>query len=333
MKLYAGFGSALIVSALLLTFVQRPISERLNTLHDDGLRIAEVYERIVQDPRPIDIAFVGTSHTMNGIDDQSIQESLAKDGLPAKVANLGAMWMGRDLHLMLTKQLLANKRPKVIILEINEHEPPYGHPLMPYVASASDMFCCNFWADFNFPKMFLLFLKEQLYGALSSIWAAPASMPGPAKTWEYGWDPIDRAWNPEAAHRHSLGERLEDALGRAPRAAAYRLVSTFGNETVKQIVDVAQSSGVPVVFLYLPEYAFAADPVPDDLAFYNDLGPVVLLPRDIVSNPSSWGDFAHLSRTGSLRLVPYLSATIADYLRSGMSTIRRRSFTTSVGRS
>lgn len=333
MKLYVGFGSALLVSALLLTFVQRPISERLRTLHDDGLRIAEVHERIAHDPRAIDIAFIGTSHTMNGIDDQGIQENLAKNGLSAEVTNLGAMWMGRDLHLMLVKQLLAHKKPKMIILEINEHEPPYGHPLMPYVALASDMFCCSFWADFNFPKMYLLFLKEQLYGGLAGIWPAANAKPAPTRTWQYGWDPIDRTWNPDVRHRRSLGDRLEDAVGRGPREAAYRLVSTYGNQTVKQIVETARANGVPVVFLYLPEYAFAADPAPDSLALYNDLGPILLPPPEIVRDSSNWGDFAHLNRAGSLKIVPYLSTAIADYFRAGIPTTRQRSFTSSAGRS
>jgi hypothetical protein len=314
MKVFVGFGGGFLTLLLLLTLVPRPISERLTTLRADGLRLAEVYARIARDPRPIDVAFIGTSHTMNGIDDRGIEETLATAGVRANVANLGVILTGRDLHLFLTKKLLASKAPQLIVLEINEHEPPFGHPLMPYVASASDMFCCRFWVDLNFPKMYLLFLKEQLYGSLSMIWpSAPPSTSVP-HLWEYGWDPVDRTWDAGAPKNPSLGDRLENLVGSVPRAAAYDLTSSFGNQTVRQIVDLAHSNHVKIVFLYLPAYIYAAHPSPENIRFFNELGPVLLPPPNVVANRLDWWDFAHLNRNGALKLVPDLSAAIADYL-------------------
>jgi hypothetical protein len=314
MKVLFGFGCGFLVFVLLLTFLPRPISDRLTTLRADGLRLVEVYNRIAQDPRQIDIAFIGTSHTMNGIDDFGIEESLTKVGVRANVANLGAMWMGRDMHLFLTKQLLTNKKPQLIILEINEHEPPYGHPLMPYVASASDMFCCRFWADFNFPKMFLLFLKEQLYGSFSAIWPSVLQSSPAPRTWEYGWDPMDHTWNAEMSHNPSFGDRLEKLAGSGLRAAAYSMTSDYGNQAVRQIVGLAHLNHVEILFLYLPEYIYAAAPNSDDIRFYSEMAPVLLPPRDIVASQQNWGDFAHLNRSGALKLAPHLASDIADYL-------------------
>ena len=313
MKLALGFlGSAFIV-LLLLALVPRPLSERLTTLRDDGLRLAEVYERIDADSRPIDIAFIGTSHTMNGIDDRDVEDRLARAGVRANVANLGVMWMGRDLHLWLTKKLLASKAPKMIVLEINEHEPPYGHPLMPYIASAPDMFCCRFWDDFNFPKMFLLFLKEQLFGSESVIWpwvAPPDTVP--ASRWEYGWHPLDGNWDSRVPHAVSLGDRLEGLMGGNSRSAAYELTGEFGRQTVRQIVNQARSARVKVMFLYLPEFNYAANPEADNIAFYSAMAPVIIPPHDLVANPHNWWDFAHLNRDGANQFVPFLSARIAE---------------------
>jgi hypothetical protein len=323
MKVLLGFGTGFLTLLLLLTFVPRPISERLATLRADGLRLAEVYERIARDPRPIDIAFIGTSRTMNGIDDRGIGETLAKAGVRANVANLGVIFMGRDMHLFLTKQLLANKMPQLIVLEINDHEPPYGHPLMPYVASASDMFCCRFWTDLNFPKMFLLFLKEQFYGSLSMLWPSAALSTGALRAREYGWDPVDRTWDARLPQNPSLGDRLENLVGSGPRAAAYKVVSSFGDQTVRQIVDLARSSHVKILFLYLPEYRYAADLRPENIRFYNDMGPVLIPPRNMVADKLSWWDYAHLNRNGALKLVPYLSAAMADQLVIGLRGLSR----------
>jgi hypothetical protein len=309
-----GFGSSLFTILLLLVLVPRPISERLSTLRGDGLNLVEVYERIARNPRPIDIAFIGTSHTMTGIDDRGIEEALAKAGVRANVANLGTIWMGRDMHLFLTRELLASKAPKLIVLEINEHEPPYGHPLMPYIASTSDMFCCRFWVDLNFPKMFLLFLKEQFHGVISIIWPSPTPALNPPQAWDYGWLPADRILEPEEPKNPSLGDRLENLLGSGPRATAYKLVSSFGDQTVRQIVELAHSKQVKVIFLYLPEYIYAGNPEADNIRFYSDMSPVLFPPRSVVANRLNWYNFAHLNTTGALKLVPDLSAAIAASL-------------------
>jgi hypothetical protein len=313
MKIYFGFGGGFLLILLLLALLPRPLFERFQTLQGDQIRLVEIYQRITRD-LPIDVAFIGTSHTMNGIDDRGVEEALATAGVRVNVANLGMEWIGRDMHLFLAKQLLANKTPQLIVLEINEHEPPYGHILMPYVASASDMFCCEFWMEWNFPTMFLLFLKEQLYWALSWIWSSPPTSTRMTRASDYGWAPIDRSWNPQMADNRSFGDRIESVMGSGVRAAAYRLSSTFGDQAVRQIVDLARSKNVKIVFLYLPEYIYAVGPGPQNVLFYDNLGPVLLPPQEVVANKANWGDFAHLNKNGALKLVPYLSAMLTDYV-------------------
>jgi hypothetical protein len=317
MKILLGFAGGLLVILVLLAIVPHPISEKLSTLRDDGLRLAQVYQRIVQDPRPIDVAFIGTSHTMNGIDDRGIEETLAKAGIQVHVANLGVIFMGRDLHLFLIKELLESKAPRLIVLEINEHEPPYGHPLMPYVASASDFFCCEFWTELNFPKMLLLFLKEQLHECLSFIWPSSSFTQRSTLDWQYGWLPINLTWQPEVPHHSSLGDKLENLRGgNRVRKVAYKILSKYGYQAVRQIVELAYLNHVKVVFLYLPEYAYATNPRSDDIRFYTDLGSVLFPPQNVVADRLNWWDFAHLNKTGSRELVPAVSAAIAQYLRS-----------------
>lgn len=314
MKIIVGFAGGLLAVLCLLAVVPLPITERLSALREDGLRLVQVYERIVVDPRPIDVAFIGTSHTMNGVDDRGVQEALAEAGIRAHVVNLGVSWMGRDLHLLLTKELLAHKTPKLIVLEINEHEPPYGHPLMPYIASASGMLCCEFWTELNFPKMFLLFLKEQLRGSLSLMWPSTADAANLCPAWDFGWLPVDRIWQPEVAHNVSLGDKLEAHMGNEVRSAGYRLLDRFGDQTVRQIADLAHLNHAKIMFFYLPEYRYAADLGSGSVDYYKHLGPVLVPPQDLVANRLNWWDFAHLNRTGSVALVPTLRAALASYL-------------------
>ena len=323
MKISLGFVGGILVVLAVLTFLPRPVDQRLATLRADGLRVAEVYNRIVHDSNAIDVAFIGTSHTINGIDDRGVEETLAGAGIRVKVANLGATWMGRDLHLFLTRQLLASKKPQVVVLEINEHEPPYGHPLLPYVATASDMFCCRLLTDLNFPKMYMLFLKEQLYGASSIFGPSAPTAASPSMSWAHGWRPLDHDWNEQVPRNVSLGERIQSLIGSEARGAAYKLSSDFGRQAVRQIVDLLRLNNVRVAFLYLPEYAYAAQPDTENLKFYSDLGPVLVPPADLVADRLNWADFAHLNRGGALQLVPYMSGAIADVLGNGEPEGRR----------
>lgn len=314
MKLLVGFLCGFLAVCALLAFAPRPMSDRLATLKSDGQRLAQVYERIAQNPRPIDVAFIGTSHTMTGIDDRGIEEALAREGVSASVANLGVWWMGRDMHLFLVRQLLARKSPKLIVLELNEHEPPYGHQLMPYVASVSDMFCCHFWFDLDFPKMFLLFLKEQAWGVVSILWPPDRAVQEATETWDYGWVPVDGIWDTGRQKIPSVGDRVEKLLGRQFRETGYKLTSAFGDDTVTQIVKLARSKNVGIMFLYLPEYFYATHESEDNVVSHEDLAPTVTLPRDVVADQLNWIDPAHLNRTGALKAVPELSAQIAAYL-------------------
>jgi hypothetical protein len=311
------FPIAMLLVGLLLVPVAlapRPMQQRLQSLHEDGVRLGEVYDRIAVNPRPIDVAFIGTSQTMHAIDDRGIEDALSSIGIHANVANLGTMWMGRDLHVLLTKALLEHKKPKLIVLEINEHETPYGHPLTPYVASASDMFCCQFWFDLDFPKSLLLFLKEQEYGLISRIWQSGAAASNPGKDWDFGWRPFDRIWNPNEPKAPSFGDKVSRLLGNSVRDENYNLTSMFGDAAVRQIVKLATDNNVKIVLLYLSEYAVAANPDPDNIRFHEGIAPTIIFPQSVAEDRRNWADFAHFNRSGASKAVPDLSAKIAAFL-------------------
>jgi hypothetical protein len=309
-KTLAGFGLGLLVVTVLLTFAPRPMQSRLSTLKADGRRVAALYRRLAVDRTPVDVAFIGSSHTVNGIDAQGVQASLAGLGVQARVANLGMFVMGRDLQLFLVRQLVAFKRPNILIVEINEHVAPLGHPYLPYVGDASDLVAAG--VPLNFPKMFLLFLKEQMWGV------ADAVLPGGAKaatspSSQYGWLPLSGVWSGDRGPP-SLGDRLEARFGPKTRMWLYQATGYYEDGAARRIVDLAKTHGVRVIFLYLPEYRYAADPDPALLRRYALLAPVVVIPRQVAVDRANWYDHAHLNRVGARRLTPGLTRALAPML-------------------
>ena len=99
-----------------------------------------IYERIIFDDTPIDIVFIGTSHTLNAIDSEIIEEELSRQFQEKlHVVNLALPHFGRDMHLLLTRFLLKYRTPKLIVLEVRESEARDMHPATHYLANSEDL--------------------------------------------------------------------------------------------------------------------------------------------------------------------------------------------------
>ncbi len=105
-----------------------------------------IYERIYFDKTPIDVAFFGTSHTMNAIDSE-IVESLLID---KHVVNFAIPHFGRDMHHTLIKLLLDNRTPETIILEVREDEARDLHPGVHYLADIDDLYSAPLIVNFRY---------------------------------------------------------------------------------------------------------------------------------------------------------------------------------------
>ena len=306
-KVIAGFVGAVVVVLTLLAMAPRPMPDRLATLRGDQLRIAEIYNRLDHDQRAVDVAFIGSSHTNNGIDDKGVEDALAREGMQVNVANLAPYGIGRDMQLMLAKELFATKQPKLVVLEVDDHESPNGHLYMPYVATAQDLVAPGI--AWNLPQMFLLFLRQQLRGV------ADAALPGapPASDLPqvaYGFRPIDVTWSGSGGPPVSAADNIERFFGHRARKLAERVMAPYGETAVEQIIALAHAHGASVMLLYLPEWKFALDPDPDVIGRYARWSPVFIIPRGVAQDKGNWWNAAHLNRVGATRLTPSLSAAI-----------------------
>lgn len=128
-----------------------------------------------------------------------------------------------------------------------------------------------------------------------------------------------------SSHHPSLGNKIENLTGDRVRKVAYKVLSKYGYQTVRQIVELAHLNHVKIAFLYLPEYAYAANPQSEGISFYADLGPVLISLQNVVANRLNWWDFAHLNRVGSRKLVAPVSAAMVEYLTGEATTGRNAS--------
>ena len=117
------FKIAVFILVLFITILQWPISkERMyKRLQNDCYGYAGwIYDRIYTNPNPVDIAFVGSSHTINGVDDKLINSKIQGK----QVTNFGYCRPGRNLDYLMVRDLIEKKHPELIILEMREYDAP-----------------------------------------------------------------------------------------------------------------------------------------------------------------------------------------------------------------
>ena len=73
-----------------------------------------IHQRLFENEQEIDLAFVGTSRTMCGVQDVEIEKLLASQyGRNLKVANLGVCRNGMNLHYLISRDLFQQKKAQI----------------------------------------------------------------------------------------------------------------------------------------------------------------------------------------------------------------------------
>jgi hypothetical protein len=104
-----------------------------------GGKVLWIYERIHFDPKPIDIAILGSSHAQLGLSAVAIEDRLAQDGKRVNVANFAIGASGRNIQWAIVDELYKSKAPKALILEVDDPPYPVGHFAFKYLAPADSI--------------------------------------------------------------------------------------------------------------------------------------------------------------------------------------------------
>jgi hypothetical protein len=291
-------------------------------------RLGWIYERIHFDPTPIDIAFIGTSHTMNGVNAGVVGAELSRlTGHEVNAVNLAVPQYGRNLHWLLIRDLLLNRKVKLLVLEVGENESRQPHPLFASLGSLADVFGAPLLINLNWLNDIARLPMRQVKLGVKSLFPEEFGLRGRFDPAAYDGHDVDNTdvvqvhglamthvrsshIDPHVlaqqaadfqAHKqlHMLGEALSDIEWHFPR---YYL---------NKILTLAHEQGVQVKFLYLP--VFGQPHLPYDMALYRDRGEVLLVGDDILDAPEYWLDLNHFNMYGAAKL----SARLPRMLEAG----------------
>lgn len=289
-------------------------------------RLGWMYERIHFDPTPVDVAFVGTSHSMNGIDGAAVARAAAEAGRPClNVVNLAIPNYGRNLHWIIARELLRARPVRTLVLEVLENETRQAHPLFVAVADAADVVGAPILINTRFVTDFLLLPMRQALLFLKTLAPAqfglhaafdPARYDGPdvdnTRVVQVGGraltGPRDQRMDPEALAREAqailAGKRLH-VLGRALEPFEYAVPDYY----VPLILALARLRGVEVLPLYLPGYGMPDAPI--EPWPYPEASKMLFV-NDILRKPENWGDVSHLNQFGAAELSARLGTLLAQ---------------------
>ncbi|UFN50473.1 hypothetical protein LPC08_07610 [Roseomonas sp. OT10] len=289
-------------------------------------RLGWLYERIHFDDTPIDVAFVGTSRTLNGIDPQAVERSIADgSGRCLNVTNLAIPSYGRNLHWLIVRELLENRRVGTLVLEVFENETRLPHPAFAYIAEVSDvleapmLINLKYFSDLSkLPLRQIMLAWKTLfpeqYGLRREFDPKHYDGPNPDNTRQVAvggvaFTPLrDRIADRDALEREAAIVRANknlSMLGPALRDFEFAMPRRY----LTEILTLAKEKGVPVRLLYLPSYGQNAEPY--DMSWYQGLGPLISA-QDILADPQNWSDFHHMNMMGAAKMSERVGHSLGD---------------------
>ena len=335
---------ALACSTALLTLVALSLTPfdryvQWQDLHTEAFaRLGWIYERIHFDPTPIDVAFIGTSHTMNGIDGEAVADNMQPDrekaaamrpgdGPAVHVANLAIPAYGRNLHWIIARELLEHRTVKTLVVEVFENETRRSHPAFYTVASWDDVVGAPLLFNLRyFSDLALLPLDHALLG-LKTLLPATFGLHARFDPLAYdGPDPDNTRVvrvHGEAftglRDRHADPAVLDQDLRTTQAAKRYHMLpaSLASWEYAAPlyylhlITALAAAKHVQLVFLYLP--GFGQDAGPHDPAPY--AGHPMLTAGDLLAPHDVWYDAAHLNAEGAAAVSRRVGEMLAEARR------------------
>ncbi len=268
-----------------------------------------LYDRLHFVKRDVDLAFIGTSRTMDAVNDLKLEQGLKEEGLDMKVTNMGYCRFGRNMHHMLIKEMVQKWNLKYLVLEINLKENWDGHIDFGYMAGNEEVLA----PVMVFNDNYITDIRKSAtarFDALRSNLFGVDMLPPIHDDWVYGHmkdtTHVDDALLDRLVEE---GKHIKRMTG-FPRWFRYQ----YSFRYLEKIFKLLEEEGCQVFFLYLPQYGVPDEP--HELAYYEKRGTVLMPPKSVYWNRYYWKDGSHMNDYGATALTSWLKEEIAKSIRS-----------------
>lgn len=268
---------------------------------NDGCSITWIYDRIYNNPKPIDIAFIGTSHTGCGINDGYLDSLMPNEN----VVNLAYCQGGRSIQHSVLTDILDKHRPKKVILEVRQEEDFTSHRDFGYIGRLPAVFGAPLIGNKKYAHdVYKSFQVRYMYFQDRLMHTLPEE-----PTYKYHVDYYNLNLFKNSAPVEDLTKHYQQRLSQVQSfndgfIRNWRLMYPY--HYLEQIKSLCEKHSIELIFIYIPSFGMAAEK-PFNLTEYEKYGRVINPPRDLFNNPKEWTDTEHFNARGSRRFSHWLS--------------------------
>ena len=270
-------------------------------LKDDCFNHAKwMYDRLYENPEHIDIAFLGSSQTINGINDLLI-DSLLKNH---RVANFGYCRYGRNLTYLMAKRVLELKKVKTLVVEVRAGESAFSHPVFPHLANNTELltnypfFNENWFSDFATAFQYRVQLVQEEVLNEHKTTLPSENLYGFAGH----YDTLSFTELTSTSKRHYIKPKWKDNLDHI-----------FPLHYDKKLAELCKQHNVKLFFLYLPAYKNIYNR-PIKMEQIEHMAPILYPPPNVLNNTNYWHDKVHLNSTGAQALSTWLAEELKSQI-------------------
>ena len=287
---------------LLLVFLPMNKRSKYLGMKDDCInRCSWIFDRIHNNQLPIDVLFLGTSKTANGINDRELSKRLTDQ----QVVNFGYCRFGRNLHYALLKEVLEKKQPKVLLIEIRESESKSGHSIFPFIANTSDVVlsypffnkhvASDVWNHLSYK---IELAQEQLFYSADTVAINLA---------RYGY-----IWAEGNASKEDLEKNKRKWNDPKRKFSEFEkdFHFNFAHNYLQKIAALCEKKNVTLQLLYLPSYGVKTTEN-SNFERYTNYGNVLIPPSKLLENENNWYDVNHLNVAGAAELTDWLTTVLS----------------------
>lgn len=270
-----------------------------------------IYHRIYEDPLPLDVVFLGSSHTMCGVNDSIVQKILWDQGKQISVSNMGFCRLGRDVEYAIFHDILIRKSPKLLVLEVRQDEPEYSHPDFGYMANLGDVLA---------PP---LIVNRSYFTDLSNAFTVRLNyMRDILSQKDYNNTTYqlphlifpDKDIIADTADLHREARSRWDRYYNKPRSKWLdRIMTCYPKSYVEMIMNLAKEHHVKVVMLYIPNFGYPYH-YPKEINYYRQMADVIIMPHDFFDQEKNWMEAEHLNSSAAAILSDSVGHYISRYL-------------------
>lgn len=267
-----------------------------------------IYDRLNLIERDVAIAFVGTSRTMDNVNDLILEQHLKNANIDMNVLNMGYCRFGRNMHHLLTKRMLERWDLKHVILEINLKENWDGHEDFAYLAGNEELFMPVMIFNDNYIEDIYKASKARFDDIRSKLFQVNM-LPEVHKDWLYGHFTDTTHESIEVLERLAEeGKHIKKTTG-FTRWFRYQYSFSYIDKTIKML----EEKGCKVHFLYLPQYGLSR--VPEEYDYFKKRGNVLIPPDSIYNNMYNWKDGSHMNEYGATAMSHWLKHELVDLIQ------------------